>query len=695
MDFLKSMDSTIWATIITVFGGIIIALIANRKKGNDKVQSSQSGGVQINSGDDTNVNAPVAGGNQTNVGNTTTTEAPVAGRDQHIGDTIIQNISVQAKFAPFQPLHQISPPDGDFIGREEELRELLDEAKQSGGHVHISGIRGMGGIGKTQLAYKLAESLKPQYPDAQIYMDLKGVAEDDQKPLKPEEALATIIRAFKPKEQLPDTVEELRPIFLSVLDNKKVILLMDNALGENQTEPLIPPNGSILLVTSRKNFTLPGIHPLDLNTLPEEKSIELLLKISKRIADHAEQIAKLCGYLPKALNVAGKAIAEHPDLAPEEYIEELKKNEGLEPVDRSLAASCKWLEEAERNYFYRLCVFPGSFDLRAAGAVLELDEKDVKKTLSNLVNISLIEWSQETKRYHLHDLTRVYARKQLKEHELHATQKHHAMHYLNILSEANALYMEGGDNMLSGLQLFDLERGNIESGQKWTSEHSATDETATQMCDKFPYIGVYIFELRQQTRERIQWLETALAASRKLKNRENEAAHLSHLGHAYDDLNDHEKSLDYSKQALKIARGMGNKSRETTVLINLGIAYWKLSQYQKAINYLERALEISREINDKKDEGDCLGNLGLAYNNLGDYQKAIDYYGQHLEIARGFGDKRGEGKMCWNMSLAMDELGDRDEAIALAQESLKIRKAIGDPNAEKVRKQLEEWGKET
>ena len=94
----------------------------------------------------------------------------------------------------FQSLHQIPPPDGDFIGREKELQELLDRVKQSG--VHISGIRGMGGIGKTQLAYRLAEKLKPEFPDAQIYLDLKGVTEkDEQIPLKPEEALTKIIQA--------------------------------------------------------------------------------------------------------------------------------------------------------------------------------------------------------------------------------------------------------------------------------------------------------------------------------------------------------------------------------------------------------------------------------------------------------------------------------------------------------------------
>lgn len=597
------------------------------------------------------------------------------------------------KPAPFQSLHQIPPPDGDFIGRENELQELLDKVKQSG--VHISGIRGMGGIGKTQLAYKLVEELKPQYPYAQIYLDLKGVTEDDQIPLEPQEALAHIIRAFEPEIQLPETVEELRPIFLSVLDNKKAILLMDNALDEDQTKCLIPPPGSILLVTSRKNFHLPGIHLLDLNTLPEEESIQLLMNISDRIGDDAETIAKLCGYLPKALNVAGKAMAVNLDLAPEEYIEELKKNEALEPVDRSFAASCKWLDETESNNFYRLGVFPGSFDSRAAGAVWKLDEGEAKKTLSNLVNISLVEWNEETQRYYLHDLTRVFARKQLEEDERYATQKQHAEYYLNILKDANALYMKGGKDLLAGLQRFDLEWENIETGQAWAAKYSESDQAATKMCNEYPNAGYIILGLRQPPREIIQWIEPALAASQKLKNRKFEGFHLGNLGNAYDLIGEYQKAIDYQEQRLEVAKEIGDKQGEGSVFGNQGITYAKLGNYHKAIEYFKQTLKISQDSGDKRVEGATLGNLGVANKNLDNNQKAVGYFEQQLEIAKEIGDKHCEGNALWNMSLLVDKLGGRAKAIGLAGEALKIFEAIGDPFAEAVSKVLGEWEEET
>ena len=53
----------------------------------------------------------------------------------------------------------------------------------------------MGGIGKTALALKLVELLKPRYPDAQFFLDLKGAS---KQPLTVAEVLAHVVRAYHP-----------------------------------------------------------------------------------------------------------------------------------------------------------------------------------------------------------------------------------------------------------------------------------------------------------------------------------------------------------------------------------------------------------------------------------------------------------------------------------------------------------------
>src|SRR6185503_17513254 len=159
-------------------------------------------------------------------------------------------------------LHEVPRPPADFTGREDELNELLASIEVGG--VTISGLQGMGGIGKTALAFKLVELLKPRYPDAQFFLDLNCAS---AQPLTVAEALAHVVRAYHPAAKLPDSESELRGLYLSVLDGQRALLLMDNAANAEQVEPLIPPAGCLLLVTSRQHFTVPGLAAKNLDTL--------------------------------------------------------------------------------------------------------------------------------------------------------------------------------------------------------------------------------------------------------------------------------------------------------------------------------------------------------------------------------------------------------------------------------------------
>jgi len=132
-------------------------------------------------------------------------------------------------------LHGLPAPPADFTGRADELKELLAAVKTGG--VTISGLQGLGGVGKTALALKVAEQLKPDYPDAQFYLDLKGVTQ----PLTPRDAMAYIVRAWYPTAQLPEKEEELAPLYRSVLEGKRVLLIMDIARDAQQVAPLVPP----------------------------------------------------------------------------------------------------------------------------------------------------------------------------------------------------------------------------------------------------------------------------------------------------------------------------------------------------------------------------------------------------------------------------------------------------------------------
>jgi len=570
-------------------------------------------------------------------------------------------------------LHQISAPPADFTGREAELLDLHRLVEQ-GGVVIV----GMGGLGKTTLAEKLAEELRPEYPDAQIYLDLKGVAPT---PLSATEAMAHVVRTFHPEATVPAGEAELRSLYRSVLDGKRALLLMDNAAGREQVEPLLPPRCCLLLVTSRFHFHVPGLVLKDLDELPEKDACDLLLHIAPRLGDHAAEIARLCGRLPIALRLAGGALAERRDLSPAEYVRRLKDaQKRLRLIDSHLSLSYDLLSEDLQRRWRALGVFPGTFDAAAAAAVWGVEADPADEVLGILVKSSLVDG--EDGRYRLHDLARVFAESRLDEVEGTEARYRHAVYYGRVLNAADDLYLEGGESVLVGLRLYDLEWGNIQAGFAWSAEGAEADEAAAKLCSGYLTAGECCLGLRQPKREQIHWLDSALAAARRLEDRSAEGRHLGKLGLAYAALGDVRRAIEHYKQHLRIAREIGDRPGEGQALGSLGLAYAAFGDARRAIEHYEQWHQITREIGNRRGEGQALGNLGLAYAALGDACRAIGYYEQVLQITREIGDRRGESNALGNLGLAYAALGDARRAIGYYEQDLQIAREIGDRRGE-------------
>jgi tetratricopeptide (TPR) repeat protein len=570
-------------------------------------------------------------------------------------------------------------PPADFTGREDELKDLL-AAIEAGG-VTISGLQGMGGIGKTVLALKLVELLKPRYPDTQFFLDLKGAS---SQPLTVAEALAHVVRAYHPAAKLPESESELRGLYLSVLDGQRALLLMDNAANAEQVEPLIPPASCLLLVTSRQHFTVPGLAAKNLDTLSAADARDLLLTIAPRIETQADEIAALCGYLPLALRLAATAMVKYRNLSTSDYVRRLRdRRQRLQLIDASLSLSYELLSEGLRERWRWLAVFPDTFESYAATAVWEVKVDQAQDILGELMSTSLVEWNQTSGRYRLHDLARLFADEKLSVEERAIGQKLFARHYSIALAAANELYKEGGKALLRGLALFDLEWGNIQAAHAWVATQPQTaDEDVARLGITYPNTGGYVLDLRQHSREQIRWLEIALAASRRLQHREGEGATLTNLGNAYADLGENRRAIQFFEQSLLIHREIGNRRGEGVVLANLGTVYADLGENRRAIQFFEQALLIDREIGDRRNEGNVLGNLGLAYKSLGDTRRAIEFHEQQLAIVREIGDRRGEGNALGNLGNAHATLGDTRPAIQFYEQALLIHCEIGDRRGE-------------
>jgi tetratricopeptide (TPR) repeat protein len=583
-------------------------------------------------------------------------------------------------FTTASALHQLRAPPADFTGRAEELHDL--RAKLGEGGAIIAGLTGQGGVGKTALALRLAEELRDQYPDAQIDIDLRGV---DSQPLAPEAVMAEVIRAFDPMGKLPEGVEALGKVYRSVLDGKRALLFFDNARDRAQIEPLIPPRGSLLLVTSRSHFTLPGIHMRRLHTLPEFDAVALARSIAPELdAGTAEELAMVCGYLPLALRAAASVLAERIDTNTARYLDRLRGNEGVKLVEEVLASSLELLVEPARDFWRRLGVMPTDFDAPAAAAVGGVSPEEAEKHLGELVHRSLLEWDAVAKRYRLHDLARSYAWSRLGADERDTTQRRHATHFGKAARGAEERYWQGGAGVAEGLRAFDREWPHIKAAKKWASECAGSDDAAARACDDLILGSVNLLALRLHPRERIAWLEAALTVSRRWHRRAEEGAALGNLGIAYLNLGEAHKAIELNEEYLVIAREVGDRRGEGNARGNLGSAYRKLGETRKAIELFAQHLFIAREVGDRRGEGNALGKLGSAYSDLGEARRAIELFEQQLVVAREVGDRRNEGNALGNLGVVHRNLGETRRALELGEQRIAIAREVGDRRGESI-----------
>jgi tetratricopeptide (TPR) repeat protein len=586
------------------------------------------------------------------------------------------------------------------------MDKLLGVLSARGGHVAISAIDGMGGLGKTALAVHVARRLTARYPDGQIVVDMAGTS---TAPLSPAQGLARVIRAFEPLMRLPEDVAELLPIYRSVLHGKRVLLILDNAHSGDQVVPLLPPEDCALIVTSRRRIAVVGLVRVDLDLLAPEEAAGLLGAIvgeGRATATELSRIAELCGLLPLALRVAGMFLQASPQWSAERFIaalaDERKRLDRLKlegntdlNVAANLALSVRELRRARPDLagrWHELAVFPVSFDTAAAGGVWDQPEEAADDSLGVLLSRSMVLYDPAKQRWRLHDLMRDLAGGQAAAAVLGApadlaarltdARGRHARHYQGVLAAANDRYLAGGAQVVLGLALFDRERRNIETGQAWAAEATVNDPTAARLCMSYPLAGVYVLHLRHHPHQRISWLERAAAAAREIGDRHGEGNALGSLGAAYAALGDIRRAIEYHENYLVIAQEIGDRRGEGAALGNLGSAYLVIGDTRRAIEHNEQALTIMRAIGDRRSEGSRLDVLGSAYAAVGETRRAVGYYEQSLVIAREIGDRLGEGVVLGNLGRAYAVLGEHRRAIELYQQRLVIAREIGDRRGE-------------
>ena len=327
----------------------------------------------------------------------------------------------------------------DFTGRTAELEQLLAETRNAGpSTVAISAIDGMGGVGKTALAVRLAHQVADEYPDGRYFVDLHGFSSTVD-PVVPEKALEMLLRdSGVPPELVPSGLARRSALWRSRLAGQRALVVLDNAVDAAHIRPLLPGTpGVLVVVTSRRKLTaLEGTMPLSLDVLPQEDAEALFTRIAgaHRAAAHpaaTSTAVELCGHLPLAIRIAAARLRDRsswtvPDLV-KRIRDDARRVRFLHVDDLNvmsvLKLSCRYLSDQQQRLFRLLSLHPGvHFDPYSAAALAGISADEADFCLEALFDGNLLKQAAPG-RFQFHDLVRDCARQLLCETEPEGDQR--------------------------------------------------------------------------------------------------------------------------------------------------------------------------------------------------------------------------------------------------------------------------------
>ncbi|MFJ9696752.1 AfsR/SARP family transcriptional regulator [Kitasatospora sp. NPDC101183] len=318
---------------------------------------------------------------------------------------------------------QLPADISDFAGRSnlvDDLSEILMSA--TGQAVVVTSLAGIGGVGKTTLAVHVAHRVRSVFPDGQLYVDLRGAGAS---PADPVAVLGDFLHALGVAET-PDSLEQRSALYRSLLANRRMLILLDNAHDAEQIRPLIPGvSGSAVLATSRSRLAgIPGAQLFDVEELTSDEALALFSAIVgesrvKAEPEAAMTVVTACGFLPLAVRIAAARLASRPrwsvsDLARRLADQRRRLDElqlGNLAVETTIGLGYGQLSEAEARAFRFLALIDApDIPLSAAAALLGTDDLTAEDLAEALVEANMLECFSPG-RYRYHDLLRLYAQR--------------------------------------------------------------------------------------------------------------------------------------------------------------------------------------------------------------------------------------------------------------------------------------------
>ncbi|MDT7782104.1 MAG: hypothetical protein QOF58_523, partial [Pseudonocardiales bacterium] len=549
-----------------------------------------------------------------------------------------------------------------FVGRDSEIAELC--ARLSGSEprtVVISAIDGTGGIGKTALAVHVAHLLVDRFPDGQLFIDLQGFAPHSS-PVPPDEALRRLLVGLGiDQKALPDDLGGRAGMYRSVLADRRVLVLLDNAFNAEQVRPLLPGvSSSAVLVTSRNRLSglviSGGAHRVTLDVLPEVEALGLLRSIVGHRVDAepqaARELVRLCCALPLALRVAAERVSIGPNrtlavLAEELAAERLDVLEADETtaVRATFSWSYRALAPDVARMFRLLGLHPGPApSLGAAAALAGLPLREARRLLDVLCAGHLVD-EIALRHYSFHDLLRTYAHEKALDDEPTPEKSVDRLlcWYLHSADAADRLLFQGRRRMPLPELPEDVVPHQFEG---------ADDARAWLRTEYVNLIAAIKHAAASRNTELAARLPLALMSFFEFDSHFDDGLAMYQLG-------------------LDAAAASGNKRVEAVLCNNMGILHSVRRSYDDGERWFQRALPLWQEISDEHGEGQALINLAGVYvgRGTGDASTAEQHLLRALDIFDRQDNQLGRVFAMTHLTTVLKRMRRLDEALAYGIEA--------------------------
>jgi DNA-binding SARP family transcriptional activator/Tfp pilus assembly protein PilF len=570
--------------------------------------------------------------------------------------------SAQVQTPNFPVPRQLPAPPGWFTGREPELRELDDICAAAGERrtVAIAAVTGNGGVGKTSTALHWAHRRSSEFPDGQLYADLRGFD-----PAASPVPTAVVLRGFLEAlgiagSQIPVDVDAQAALYRSTLAGRKVLIVLDNAKDSAHVVALLPGSVScMVVVTSRDRLlgliTAHGAKPVQLDVLPTAAARALL---AARVGaaplaqdgTATDEILRFCAGLPLALSIlAGRLAVGTAEslsaLAAELHDRTTRMNafdEGEATASLPVVLSCSFtaLPEEHTRMASLLGLTSGpDTTVLAAANLADLDPGEAATILRGLERLSLVRQTRPG-RYQMHDLVKLYAAHRAQTGELRsavpgglyrllayytdtALKGNQLLHPHGVLVRSSAPDPDGHphhhafSDAASVLAWFDAEHACLLAAQREALKLGHAHlvwQLAWALTAYHHRIAAFHHDLAV--------CEAALEAADSLGEPAISFVVHRRAGLAAARCGRHAMALEHLNHALELAEDLPSQA---IIRHNLAQAWEQHGDDREALNHAMEALHRFSELDNPVWQAQALNGVGWYLTRLGEHEQAEPY----------------------------------------------------------------------